>query len=874
MVDSAALASTELREAAFVGRRRELELLDAALSRAARFQAPQIVTVMGPLGIGKTRLVREWLETKATAGLRVVAVEATEETGPDQRPYGLVAALLRRRFGLDAPLPVEEAMARFRGELQRVFGDRRVAEVAALLGGFLGFEMPESPLVRALAGKPEQGADLARAVLCRFLERDAAPQPLVLICEDLQRADEASLELLHGLAGELGEARIVLIATARPDLVVRRSDWGEKGSHARIELAPLGRGDVERMTQSILAVDPEVRPRVDPALLDRAAQESGGNPFLLRQLLDVYQRHGVLAAPTGESWWFDFDGGVHDALPLLTPEQAAESRIGQLTPAERDVLGRGAAFGPVFWTGGVVALGRLRAEPADPAAVFGPDPAIGEIRQILDGLAARDYLVRLPTSTLPSDTEWGFRRDLEHGLIESSVDPDLMRRRRAFAAQWLESRGGEGREERLEALGHLYEQAGDPRRAAYCFITAAARARKAAQLDRARVLYLGGIRLLDNDDALARMDALHAVGDVAARLGRTREAVLHFQDMLRVAWRLDLPAKGGVAHDRIGRLCGTLGDHPRALAHLDLARALFQAAGDLPGVASALDDIGRIHFLGGAPEQSLECHRAALAVRERLGDQRGRALALARMGEVEHETGDLSAAGVHLREALALRRVSGDRQGVVASLLDVGSLERDLGHLEDALTLLEEGRTLARDIGERLYECSLGVAIGDCHLDAGQPREALREFLLAKEIARGFGAKLLLSEAARGVAEAELALGDAIRAGDEARAAFDLAQRIGAPPLAGAALRVAAAAVRLGAPGESDLGGAREMFDRAVELLSNAGAEMELGRALSAYADFEESGGRRHAAEELRRQSALIVARARRATSSPLRPPS
>ncbi len=609
-------------------------------------------------------------------------------------------------------------------------------------------------------------------------------------------------------------------------------------------------------------------PEVAPALLDRAASESGGNPFMLEQLLGVYHQHGVMAAPTGEAWWFDFDRAVDESM-ALTPEQAAHARISQLSPAERDVLARGAAFGPVFWTGGVVALGRLRAEPVDPAAVFGPDPAISEIRQLLDGLAARGYLVAMATSSLPSDTEWGFRHNLEHGLVEGAVDPDVMRRRRAFAAQWLESRAGEAREERLEALGHLYQQAGDARRAAYCFVTAAARARKAAQLDRARLLYLSGIRLLDNDDAVAKMDALHAVGDVAARLGRTREAVVHFQDMLRVAWRLDMPAKGGVAHDRIGRLHGTLGDHRQALAHLELARQLFQAAGDLPGIASALDDIGRIHFLNGAPEQSLECHRAALAVRERLGDQRGRSLALARMGEVEHETGDLAAAGAHLREALALRRGSGDRQGVVASLLDVGSLERDLGHLDDALLLLEEGRALARDIGERLYECSLAMAIGDCHLDAGQPREALKEFLVAKEIARSFGAKLLLSEAARGVAEAELALGNAIRASDEARAAFDLAQRIGAPPLAGAALRVAAAAVRLGAPGESDLGGAREMFDRAVEVLSNAGAELELGRTLAAYADFEEAGGRRHAADELRRQAALIVQRSRRATSSP-----
>ena len=89
-------------------------------------------------------------------------------------------------------------------------------------------------------------------------------------------------------------------------------------------------------------------------------------------------------------------------------------------------------------------------------------------------------------------------------------------------------------------------------------------------------------------------------------------------------------------------------------------------------------------------------------------------------------------------------------------------------------------------------------------------------------------------------------------------------EKIGSPPLAGAALRVAATSVGQGAPGDPELGGAREMFDRAVQILGDAGAELELGRALAAYADFEERTGRVDAAAELRRQTTLIVDAARR----------
>ena len=292
-----------------------------------------------------------------------------------------------------------------------------------------------------------------------------------------------------------------------------------------------------------------------------------------------------------------------------------------LTAAERDVLARAAIFGGEFWTGGVVALGRMTVAPPDEAAVFAPDPTITEIHQILESLRERGFVERVAKSSIPEETAWAFCQTIERRLLEADAASELTMRRKTFAAQWLESRGGPGgpREQRLEALARLYEEAGDARRAAYCFVTAAGLARDHLLLDRAHALYMAGIRHLDLDDAVAKMDALYAAGDVAARLGRTREAVGLFQEMLRLAWRLDLPAKGGAAHGRIGRLLSTLGENARARSHLELAQKLFEVAGDGPGVAAALDDIGRIHFLMGEPEHSLERHRAALAVREQLG---------------------------------------------------------------------------------------------------------------------------------------------------------------------------------------------------------------------------------------------------------------
>ena len=734
-----------------------------------------------------------------------------------------------------------------------MFGDRRISELSTLLGRFLGFDAPESPLGSALAGRPEQGAELARAVLGRFLEQDAALRPLVIIGENLQDADDDSLVELESLAADLADAPILIVATARPELLVRRPGWGRGGgNHTRIDLQPLTRMEIDLLVGASLG-GPGAAPS---GLGEQVANASGGNPFLARQLLRAYREHGILLAGA-DGWRFDQERAARQH-PTATREEVAHARITVLTPAERDVLARAAIFGDQFWTGGVVALGRLGASPPDEAAVFAPDPTITEIQQILESLRERGFLERVATSSIPEEIAWAFCQPLERHLLETEAASELGRRRKAFAAQWLESRGGEGREQRLESLARLYEEAGEGRRAAYCYIMAAGLARDHLLLDRAHALYLAGIRHLDLDDAVAKMDALYAAGDVAARLGRTRESVGLFQEMLRLAWRLDLPAKGGAAHGRIGRLLSTLGENARALSHLELAQKLFEVAGDWPGVAAALDDVGRIHFLMGDPERSLERHRSALAAREQLGDDRGRSLTLSRLGQVLRATGALAAADEHFRAALDLRRRISNLPGVIASLLDLGALERDLGRRPEALSLLGEGRELARASGERLQECSLSIEIGDCHLGDGQPHAALGEFQAAREIARQFGARALLSEATRGIAEAELALGESARARDDARSAFEIAERAGAPPLAGAALRVAASAVGAGAPGESDLGGAREMFDRAVEVLTGAGAELELARTLDAYAEFEDRSGRDETAAELRRQAGLI----------------
>ena len=245
MTDRAAFALRGLDQIDMAGRGAELAQLDAALGRAVRFQLPQRVTLSGAAGVGKSRLCSAWCRRLAAgagcgrggasrlrgrcgcAGRRADRRLVGRFVRRLVRSYDVVAAMLRRRFGLDH-LDAVAAQMKLRDEVYRVFGDRRVLEVSALLGSLLGFAIPDSPLAGTLARWPRRTNDLALAVLARFLERDAAQSPLVFVLEDLHRADDRSLDILQALPAELGGGALLIVASARPELLVRRPGWGAK----------------------------------------------------------------------------------------------------------------------------------------------------------------------------------------------------------------------------------------------------------------------------------------------------------------------------------------------------------------------------------------------------------------------------------------------------------------------------------------------------------------------------------------------------------------------------------------------------------------------------------------------------------------------
>ncbi len=134
--------------------------------------------------------------------------------------YGAIRSLLRDRFCWDDSDP-PAAVSALLSELVALFEDNRVTEILSVLGDFLGVDFPSAPFLDVIRENPAKYDAIARTVLRRFIEVDAARSPLILVFDDLHWMDPDTTLLLTELATGLGGSPVVVIACERPDLVVR-----------------------------------------------------------------------------------------------------------------------------------------------------------------------------------------------------------------------------------------------------------------------------------------------------------------------------------------------------------------------------------------------------------------------------------------------------------------------------------------------------------------------------------------------------------------------------------------------------------------------------------------------------------------------------
>jgi tetratricopeptide (TPR) repeat protein len=851
------------RRAKLVGRTTELSALDEAYALVREKGGCQVVSILGATGVGKTRLVREFLGrvAKSSPEPRVYRGEARAAGGS----YDIFSSVLRARFGLVEGMNAEASALHLRGQVAEVLEDRKVGDVIFFLGQLLDLSLPTSPLIQAVEGNREELRSLRRAVLKRFFEADArgggspsfAPPPMtsrdgsippmrprspvVLVFDDLQWAHDDSVDLLAYLMNTLA-APILLVCVGRPEIVARRDAWHKygEGHHRVVELGPISESDSAVVMHDLLSPcgdDPNVED-----LVEAACTLAGGNPALLEQMVRIYRDMGVVEALAGsDQWQIHVDRLAEVKLPL-TIEDAVQARIAALTPRERDLLERAATMGGVFWLGGLCVMLRLDERPPD-FWTSGETTDVAQIRALLRDLMDRDYVLRLPDSTFAGDEEYVFKHNLERETLLKLTPPVVARRYHTAIADWLSFQGSvRSHEEYLAMLARHREQAGVLPLAATAYLEAADVARSHYANAKAAECYETGLDLIRDHGIGVEPETLirsfHHYGDVLQSLGRNDEALVAFREMLTHSFRLDLRSKGGAAQSRIGRLHRETGKLAEAARHLGAALSLFEEAGDDRGVASTLDDIGKLHWLRGDYPRALDHTQRALTMRRKLGDRRSIALSLNNLGLVYQDSGQFKQALEAFEQALRTRREIGDLVGVSISLNNLGTVAQDQRDDARALKLFLEAYDVARETGDRNRIAVILTNIGETHSRLGDPEKAIVFLKKAEALADELGDALGLAEAVRGLGKAYLAQRDYAKARECTQRAVQILSEIQSSVQLGIALRALGEVTAAGDSSGASLRKAQEHLERSVLIFEQIGNDVELGRSLRAFADL------------------------------------
>lgn len=826
--------------AQLVGRDAEMALLEEALEAVKGKGETRIVTLVGPGGIGKSRLIQDFVikHRKGSLVPRVYRGSARDSVSS----YGMFARLLRMRFGLVEGMDKDASKKQVRTQVAKVLEDRKVGDVIYFLGQLLGLDFDESPLTKAVADDPQQAGLVRRAVVKSFIEADAAHSPLCLVFEDLQGAHEDSIDLLRYLLEYLS-GPVLVVCASRADLITRHEDWGRMGAehHQVVELAALKDQEATRMMEALLAPCAHSGNKVPGQLVDAACSFAGGNPQLLEQMVRIYHDKGVLEEErelAGEPRWrVDLEKLESAHLPL-TIEDAVDARLAALEPSERKLLEFAAAMGSVFWSSGFVPLRRLGRDAPELWDV-GEDEQSDRAIEVLNDLVDRDYILKLPDSTFPSSEEFIFKHNKERETIQTRTSTGSAKRYHAAIADWMDHQETvRSSEEYIAMLASHREKAGDSVRAGMTYLEAGDAARRRYASAKACEYYEKGLELVGEKHTGRRIDALHDYGDVLYLAGRIDDALAAFREMLTLAYRLDLHRKGGAAHNRIGRLYRDTGSLDQASRHLAVAMKLFQLAGDERGVASTTDDIGKLQWLKGEYEQATTTLRDALARRRRLGDRRSIALSLNNVGLVQQDSGEFKQALEVFEQALQIRREIGDLVGVVTTLNNLGTIAQDQRDFEKALSLFTEALDVARQVGDRNRIALVLCNIGESHYRNGNTDQAIEVLRQAEEQFDELGDKLGLAEALRGLGKAYLLQGDLPKARDTISRAVDLFASVRSKVHLGVALRTLGEITAAGGWGAVHTKSAREYYIRAVTIFEQTGNEVELARTFKVYARF------------------------------------
>jgi len=818
-------------ESPLVGRQSELSLVCDAQQRSEEEARARLLTIIGPAGAGKSRLLHE--------ARRVLAERDTPPTLHEGRcpAYGSavfwpVTEILRAEAALE---DAEEASDKLVGHLEMLLeraGEDDVAvreRTARLIARVLGYEA--EPTVSLDSDDPQRLHDRFFTAVRSVVEAMAARRPVVLAFEDIHWADDGVLDLIEYLTRAV-HGPVLILCFTREDLFERRVHWGSAEHAERHVLEPL---DVDEAAELITAL----LPADQVALAAAVAERAGGNPLFAEEL----------ARSVAE------DGAAYDRLPD-TVQAVLASRLDSLRPVERRVVQCAAVIGRTF---SLETLGLLAREEC------------ADLDEVLAVLQTKKILVReRPGSTLGGTGEFGFRHALIRDVAYETLPKAVRAHRHLELGELLEAEAGDHGDAPAATLAEHFDRAAtlgretgldaawllDTGGRAAGFHEAAAAAAAAVGSNREAAGHLEAAARLAPDEGPAQARIAEQLGDICVRMGRTAAAVERWQGALA---RQRIEGNSVRAADllrKIGGALGRQGERRQAIEHFQMGIDMIRDRPPERELARLYEEAAAVHLEAGDSMLAIYAAEKALRLAQILESPRAAGRAHGIFGQVFARMGDTQKARQNLELSVDLARGSDAFETVhalVALAHQCASAEADLAGADAAYG---EALDLANALGDAPAQVTVHCGRAQVAALRGDWDTVSRAIAVIEELedlGRHTALPLVLGGALAWRS------GDLPRAAELYRRAHALAEDAGWSDIAAAALDGLAVSLR----DSGDLLGAVDAYDRALVVCERAGMVGRTVQTTAARAVLLAIAGQPLAAREGAREAAEAAARLR-----------
>jgi len=606
----------------FVGRDYDLATLKTLFQRTLQESSLQLITVVGEPGVGKSRLLAEFSSSIADLPQPITWRQGRSLPYGDGITFWALGEIIKAQTGIKESDSPDVASGKITDAISALEDDE--SERAWLQSRL-------APLVGADTSDRADQEESFTAWL-RFFEAIASTGPLILVFEDLHWADASLLDFISHLAEWSTSVPILVICTARPELLDTHPTWAARSRNVTtISLSPLSDSEIAQLISGLLS-----RVVLSADILTALLERAGGNPLYAEEFVRMLSDRGLLQQK-GRLLGLD----TRADIPMPDNLQAViASRLDSLPSEKKSLLHNAAVVGRVFWSGAVAAMS---------------DRDDDAVRHALQELVHTELVRPARTSSIDGQQEYSFWHALVRDVAYGQIPRPQRAAKHQSAARWIEGIAGEQVADHAEILAHHYEEATK-------LLTSSGLTEQAAELvePTIRLLVLAGDRATDLD---------------------VERALEHYQRALRLLAPEDSNRPGVLL--KLGRALGLSGRVEDAISHFSQALDLFRAAADRRGEAEAgllLGDFSFFAGLSGGQRRRLTAKSVALL--EHVEPGRELAIAYHRSASEAYFAGLPSEAVVWAEKARTIAERVGDHREAILARMWQASAGCDLGVLE------------------------------------------------------------------------------------------------------------------------------------------------------------------------------------------------